>query len=170
MHSKINYYLYKKSTTNNMFINAVEKIFDSDDLKKENLIRYDYVTQTMIALIENLNINDDLKWISYDQYIEFNSIVIKKIKGDIDSNTEDQLINLINRLNIEENSEDITDENKLNNSIESNEDESDNLENTNDLEKENNSFDSNIEIDNLKNIIDLVEINDSIKSSEKKRN
>ena len=46
--------------------------------------------QTMIALIENLNINDDLKWISYDRYIEFNSIVIKKIKGDIDSNTEDQ--------------------------------------------------------------------------------
>ena len=169
MHSKINYYLYKKSTTNNMFINAVEKIFDSDDLKKENLIRYDYVTQTMIALIENLNINDDLKWISYDQYIEFNSIVIKKIKGDIDSNTEDQLINLINRLNIEENSEDITDENKLNNSIESNDDESDNLDNINDLEKENNSFDSNIEIDNPKNIIDLVEIEDSIKSSEKEK-
>ena len=169
MHSKINYYLDKKSTTNNMFINAVEKIFDSDDLKKENLIRYDYVTHTMIALNENLNINDDLKWISYDQYIEFNSIVIKKIKGDIDSNTEDQLINLINRLNIEENSEDITDENKLNNSIESNDDESDNLDNINDLEKENNSFDSNIEIDNPKNIIDLVEIEDSIKSSEKEK-
>ena len=169
MHSKINYYLDKKSTTNNMFINAVEKIFDSDDLKKENLIRYDYVTQTMIALIENLNINDDLKWISYDQYIEFNSIVIKKIKGDIDSNTEDKLINLINRLNIEENSEDITDENKLNNSIESNDDESNNLDNINDLEKENNSFDSNIEIDNPKNIIDLVEIEDSIKSSEKEK-
>ena len=131
-----------------MFINAFQKIFVCDDLKKENLIRYDYITQTVISLIENININDNLKWISYEQYIEFN----KQVKY------------------IKENSEDFKDENKLNNSIESNDDESDNLENTNDLEKENNSFDSNIEIDNLKNIIDLVEINDSIKSSEKKRN
>lgn len=123
----------------------------------------------MIALIENLNINENLKWISYEQYIEFNSLVIKKIKGNIDSNTEEQLINLINRLNNEENSEDITDENKLNNSNESNDDESDNLDNINDLDKENKSFDTNLEIDNPKNINDLVEIEDSIKNSEKEK-
>ena len=50
-----------------MFINAFQKIFVCDDLKKENLIRYDYITQTVISLIENININDNLKWISYEQ-------------------------------------------------------------------------------------------------------
>ena len=58
MHSKINFYLGKKSTTNNMFINAVQNIITSEVLKKENLIRYDYVTQTLIALIETLKFND----------------------------------------------------------------------------------------------------------------
>ena len=43
MHSKINFYLSKKITTNNMFINAIQNIFTNGELKKENLIRYDYV-------------------------------------------------------------------------------------------------------------------------------
>ena len=69
MHSKINFYLGKKSTTNNMFINAVQIILTSEESKKENLIRYDYVTQNLIALIETLKINDSLRWITYDPYI-----------------------------------------------------------------------------------------------------
>ena len=110
-----------------MFINAVQNIFTSEELKKENLIRYDYVTQTLIALIETLKFNDSLRWISYDQYIEFNSIIIKKIKGDIDSSAEENLINLINRLNIKESSEEVDDKIKKPDSMESNEDELNNL-------------------------------------------
>ena len=41
MHSKINFYLGKKSTSNNMFINAIQSTFTSEESKKENLIRYD---------------------------------------------------------------------------------------------------------------------------------
>ena len=89
---------------------AFQNIFTSEELKKENLIRYVYLTQTLIALIENLKLNESLRWISYKQYIDFNSLIIKKIKGDNDSNTEKNLINIINRLNIEENSEEVNDE------------------------------------------------------------
>ena len=169
MHSKINFYLGKKSTTNNMFINAVQNIFTSDELKKENLIRYDYVTQTLIALIETLKFNDSLRWISYDQYIKFNSLIIKKIKGDIDSSAEENLINLINRLNIKESSEEVDDKIKKPDSMESNEDESDELNNSNELENENKSLDSDLELDNSKNLIDLVDIEDSMKSSDKEK-
>ena len=85
-----------------MFINAVQNIFTSKEIKKENLVRYDYMTQTLIALIETLKINVSLRWISYEQYIKYNSLIIKDIKGDIGKSAEGNLINLINRLNIQD--------------------------------------------------------------------
>ena len=152
-----------------MFINAVQNITTSEELKKENLIRYDYVTQTLIVLIETLKFNDSLRLISYEQYIEFNSLIIKKIKGDIDSNAEENLINLINRLNIKESSEEVDDKNNKSDFMESNEDEFDELNNSNELENENISLDSDLEFDNSKNLIDLVGIEGSMKSSDKEK-
>lgn len=125
------------------------------------------VTQTLITWIETLKINDSLRWISYDQYIEFNSLIIKKIKGDIDSNAEENLIKLVNRLNIEESQDEVNDEIKKTNLIDSNEEESDELDNLNEFENENNSHDSNLDFDNSKNLIDLVEMENSIKYSDK---
>jgi len=54
IHSKINYNLPKKSTTNNDFINTVENIFINEQFKNKKLIRYDYVSQTLLAIIEDL--------------------------------------------------------------------------------------------------------------------
>ena len=44
-----------------MFIDSVQNIFTNEELKKENLIRYDYVTQTLIGLIEILKLNESLR-------------------------------------------------------------------------------------------------------------
>ena len=56
IHSKIDFYLQKTSTSNNTLINTIEQIFINNQFKKEDIIRYDYVTQTLIAMIDDLKL------------------------------------------------------------------------------------------------------------------
>ena len=55
IHSKINYNLPKKNTTNSDFIFTVENIFINEQFKNKKLILYDYVSQTLLPIIDDLN-------------------------------------------------------------------------------------------------------------------
>ena len=55
IHSKINYNLPKKNTTNSDFIFTVENIFINEQFKNKKFIRYDYVSQTLLPIIDDLN-------------------------------------------------------------------------------------------------------------------
>ena len=99
MHSKINSYIQNKNTTNNYFIAVIENILIKDIFKSNKLIRYNYVTQTLLAIIDNLDINNNLQWISYEQY---NKAIINKCLDNLDNDNEQHIINLINRLDLNE--------------------------------------------------------------------
>ena len=55
IHSKINYNPPKKNTTNSDFIFTVENIFINEQFKNKKLILYDYVSQTLLPIIDDLN-------------------------------------------------------------------------------------------------------------------
>ena len=99
MHSKINSYIQNKNTTNNYFIAVIENNLIKDIFKSNKLIRYNYVTQTLLAIIDNLDINNNLQWISYEQY---NKAIINKCLDNLDNDNEQHIINLINRLDLNE--------------------------------------------------------------------
>ena len=52
LNGKINYYLCKRSTNNVTFINSISKIIMNSILKKDNIIRHDYVIRSLILLID----------------------------------------------------------------------------------------------------------------------
>jgi len=155
IHSKINYNLPKKSTTNNDFINTVENIFINEQFKNKKLIRYDYISQNLLAIIDDLNFNKNLQWISYEKYIKYNKFIIKKRKGELDNNNEENLINMINRLDINENNDikkinnDIEEKKLSNDSSENNSEENDIKDTVSDIEFKG--------INNEKNLNSIIE-------------
>ena len=99
--AKINSYLPKKLTSNYDFINSMTKILINTMNINENIIRHDYVSKTLIKLINKYKINEKPKWISYREYIEENKNITKKGSLNIDENSLNELINLINDLDID---------------------------------------------------------------------
>lgn len=68
LNSRINFYLPKKPTSNADFINNVLfKIIINSKFTKKNIIRHDYTTSAIINLINDLNLNDILRWIKYEE-------------------------------------------------------------------------------------------------------
>ena len=71
-----------------MFINIIKQIFINNEFKKEDIIRYEYISQTLISIVDDLKLNKNLKWMSSKDYIKYNKVFIKKIKSNIDNNAE----------------------------------------------------------------------------------
>ena len=97
----------------------------------ENFIRHDYVSKTLIKLINKYKLNEKPKWITYREYIEENKNIIKKGSHNIDENSLNELINLINDLDIDK-------DNKLENNLDIKSDDS---------ESDNESLNSNKDLD-----------------------
>lgn len=75
------------------------KIFINSKLKDRDIIRHDYVTKTLINLIDNLKLNENQKWITYNDYMEIHKGVIIKYSNELN---EKEVNNLINDMNINE--------------------------------------------------------------------
>ena len=99
INSKLNYYLPKRATNNKDFVESISKICINNNIKKNNIIRHDYITRSMLLMIKDLNLNENPKWISYEEFYNFLQIIIKKNYNDInDEKCEDTLIKIINEL------------------------------------------------------------------------
>ena len=75
INAKLNYYFPKKSTNNIDFLNNIRKLLSNNILNEKNIIRHDYIQRSIILLNKDLKIDDNLKWLNYD---ELNSY-LKKI-------------------------------------------------------------------------------------------
>ena len=56
INSKLNYYLPKRATNNKDFVESISKIFINNNIKKTNIIRYDYITRAMLLIIKELRL------------------------------------------------------------------------------------------------------------------
>ena len=101
LHSKLKLYLPYKRTSNINFIISMRNIINNSEIKKNDLIRKDYVTKTLISYANNIN-NKKYKWLEYNRFIELEKEIINK-NGITESNAVNNLTDELNALNLEEN-------------------------------------------------------------------
>ena len=71
LHGKISFYLPKHSATALNFIDAIKKVLLDDKIKIENIKRYDIKTRAIILIIDELNLNNEFKWIEGKVFKEY---------------------------------------------------------------------------------------------------
>ena len=117
---------------------SICNVIKNYEIKCNDIIRKDYITQTLIDLSKKTKYNN-YKWITYNEFLELEKNVIKLINNDIEINVLKGLIASVNNLDINQydniNNDDTNNENDdeieislLNNSDED-DFESDNKEN-----------------------------------------
>ena len=79
----------------------MRNIINNSEIKKNDLIRKDYVTQTLINYANNKK-NKKYKWLEYNRFIELEKEIINK-NGITESNAVNNLIDELNAFNLEEN-------------------------------------------------------------------
>ena len=60
IHGKINYYLPKHITNVFNFLNCINKIFLNDTIDNNTIIRHDYITKSLLLLIDKENLNNKM--------------------------------------------------------------------------------------------------------------
>ena len=68
INSKINFYLPKTSTNNKNFLDSISKIIINNTFTKKEIIRRDFVTRSLFFLIDELDLNNNPKLITYDEF------------------------------------------------------------------------------------------------------
>ena len=115
LNGKIRYYLNKKPTNNLDFVTCINKLFTNSKFKEEDIIRHDFVTRTLICIINKFNLNINPKWKTYEKYIEVHKNIIKDNSYNLNNDDLTKLINLINNLNIIDNNNNIENQSDNNN-------------------------------------------------------
>ena len=68
IHNKIANHLPNSRTTKNNFKDTIKYILNTYSFKKNQFVRKDYITRTLIIIIEKFNINNEPKFIKYDLF------------------------------------------------------------------------------------------------------
>ena len=97
----INYYLPKKITDQQSLLNSINSIFLNDVINNDTIKRYDYITQSLMLLIEKENLNNHYKWISYYLFKKHLRNIINKNNDKISKSEPEKLIKLIENETIE---------------------------------------------------------------------
>ena len=100
INQKLNFYLPKRATNNKDFVVSVSNVLNNNNIKKKDIIRHDYITRTMMLMIKSLDIKEEPKWISYDEYYKYLKNVIKKNICLNNEESENNIIKIINELEI----------------------------------------------------------------------
>ena len=99
INSKINYYLPKKITNNVDFVNSISKIIINSKFTKNEVIRKDYITRSIISIIKKFKLNETPRWISYSDFkLELVNIILNN-DDNIKDNDVELLFNILNGLN-----------------------------------------------------------------------
>ena len=69
INGKLNLNLLKKSTNNKNFLESINKVIINNSFEKKEIIRHDYITKSLILLIEEYELNKYPKWITCEEYI-----------------------------------------------------------------------------------------------------
>ena len=56
-------------TINSDFVDCFTKIFINNKFDNKNIIRHDYVSRSLIKIIKDKDLNENLLWIKYDEFI-----------------------------------------------------------------------------------------------------
>ena len=72
---------------------------------KKDIIRHCYTTRTIIKLINDLKLNDNTRYVKYNEYIEAYKQIINKYESNLKKHKLDDLIYLINGMDLNENDE-----------------------------------------------------------------
>ena len=153
MNSKISFNLPKKPTNNFNFVSALTNILTNEIIDENRKIyRKDYKTKCLLKIINDLDLNNEISWVSYD-------IIKKSLNEILNNNYEEKSVNDIEnyiKYIIEEDEENIgyIEKNKDNNKNENINSESDDNDSEDRKEKENCFEDKNdnsidIEEDNI---------------------
>ena len=92
INSKINLYLPKKVTTNSVFVNCLTKIFINKMFDNKDIIRHDLISRSLIKLIKEKNLNENLQWIKYDEFIKWQKYIIISYEDDLEEDDINKLI------------------------------------------------------------------------------
>ncbi len=65
LHSKINKYIPKNSSSPENFVVAIKKVFINNNIKNNNIKRYNIKTRTLIQIIRDLVLNKEYKLVKY---------------------------------------------------------------------------------------------------------
>lgn len=110
INSKINLYLPKKVTSNSDFVNCLTKIFINNKFANKDIIRHDYITRSLIKIINEKNLNENLTWIKYEAIIKMQKNIISCNEDDYQEDDINKLISVLNNLEIDDNEDPISEE------------------------------------------------------------
>ena len=68
IHQKLNSKLNNQPSNKLAFINSLKNIFINDIIKNDTVKRYDFITKSLINLIEKEELENYIKWIDYDTF------------------------------------------------------------------------------------------------------
>ena len=118
INSKINLYLPKKVTSNVDFVECLTKIFINNKFDNKDIIRHDYISRPLIKIIKDKDLNENLQWIKYDEFIRVQKYIINGMEDDLEEDDINKLISLLNNISIKD-KDDSFSEGKCNNSLNS---------------------------------------------------
>ena len=126
------------------------KIFLDDSIKIDTINRYDIKTRAIIAIIEELNLNDNIQWINFETFKKYEIKLLKDKHDEISDSEINHLYKEINYYLEEEKEKTESDDEEIKENIIKIE-EKDNVKNMNLEEPENsnnNDEEENIEQNN----------------------
>lgn len=95
IHGQLNSYLPKHNTNAFNFINSINNLFLNDSIDNSSIIRYDFITKSLLLLIEKENLNIEYNWFDFIKFKHYANIIIKDEKENINWNNLDKFINNI---------------------------------------------------------------------------
>ena len=76
LNQKLNYYLPTPATNNYEFVKSIGKVLLNDKILKDNIIRKDYKTKSLLKLIDDKDFNDNLEWINFNDFKKYINLII----------------------------------------------------------------------------------------------
>ena len=102
MHNKLNLYIPNKKVTNHSFITSIRNVIENYEIKKEKIIRHDYVTKSLICYSKSIKKNK-YNWLDYDTFKNIEQKIIKEENNKLEVNNINNIISIINKLDLNEN-------------------------------------------------------------------
>ena len=113
MHNKLVLYIPNKKVSNINFIMSINNVINNYEIKKEEQIRKDYITKSLIIIANQLKYHK-YKWISYDEFLTNEKNIINDINNNITINPLNELINAVNNLDLDNSDNHLNEENNDN--------------------------------------------------------
>ena len=103
IHSKLSKFLGNKPITKNLFRDTLNYVFNNYAFNNKKIVRKDYITRTIIIIIEKYELNNKPKFITYNEFKKELENTVCIMTGKIKTNSVNELINSLENLTEDEN-------------------------------------------------------------------